>query len=73
MPPIKPLSYRDVIKKLRKLGFVFRRATGGSHEIWWNEKTKKTCVVPHHREVKIGTIKSIIKQAGINVEKFVKV
>ena len=69
---IPPLKYREVIKKLRNLGFVFRRATGGSHEIWWNEKTKKTCVVPHHHEIKSGTLKSIIIQAGITAEDFLK-
>lgn len=70
MSSISPLPYREVIKKLRKLGFVFRRATGGSHEIWWNEKTKKTCVVPHHREVKVGTLKSILRQAGVSEKEF---
>lgn len=72
MPPVKPLPYREVIKKLRKLGFVFRRATGGSHEIWWNEQAKKTCVVPHHREVQTGTLRKIIKQAGVTVDEFLK-
>ena len=72
MPSIKPLPYRAVIKKLRKHGFVFRRATGGSHEIWWNKKTKKICVVPHHKEIKTGTLRSIIKQAGIIGEEFLK-
>ena len=70
MSNIAPLPYRDVIRKLRKLGFVFRRATGGSHEIWWNENTQKTCVVPHHKEVKAGTIRSIIRQAGISEDDF---
>ncbi|OGK19259.1 hypothetical protein A3D80_03965 [Candidatus Roizmanbacteria bacterium RIFCSPHIGHO2_02_FULL_40_13b] len=71
MPSVKPLPYRIVIKKLRKLGFAFRRATGGSHEIWWNEQTRKTCVVPHHKEVKAGTLRNIIKQAGIDESEFV--
>jgi len=70
---IPPLKYRVVVKKLRKLGFAFRRATGGSHEIWWNEKTKKTCVVPHHYEISSGTLKSIINQAGIKPEDFLKI
>jgi len=70
MANIFPLPYRVVIKKLRKLGFAFRRATGGSHEIWWNEKSRKTCVVPHHKEIKSGTLKSIIKQAGVNEKEF---
>jgi len=30
---MKPLEYRKVIKKARKAGFIFRRATGGTHEI----------------------------------------
>ncbi|MBI2621426.1 MAG: type II toxin-antitoxin system HicA family toxin [Candidatus Levybacteria bacterium] len=70
MPGVKPLSYRVVIKKLRKLGFSFRRSTGGSHEIWWNEKTRKTCVIPHHREIRVGTLKNIIKQAGVDEKDF---
>jgi len=73
MPKTPPLKYRQIVKKLRKLGFVFRRATGGSHEIWWNEKTRKTCVVPHHREVRPGTIRSIIKQAGVSQKSFMEV
>jgi len=70
MSDIHPLPYREVIKRLRKLGFIFRHSTGGSHEIWWNEKTKKTCVVPHHKEVRTGTLRSIIRQAGITEEEF---
>lgn len=67
---MKPLKYRDVIKKARKAGFVFRRNTGGTHEIWWNETKKKTCVIPHHSEIKPGTLKSIIGQMGITEEEF---
>lgn len=73
MPDFKPLKYRDLIKKLRKLNYIFRRSTGGSHEIWWNEKLKKTCVVPHHKEIKAGTIKSILKQIGISSKEFYKI
>ena len=72
MPEVKPEKYRNLIKKLRYLGFVFRRNTGGSHEIWWNAKTRKTCVVPHHKEIKSGTVKSILKQINVNYDKFIK-
>jgi len=67
---MKPLSYRRVIKKARKAGFVFRRNTGGTHEIWWSEKTKKTCVIPHHHEIKVGTLKSILRQMGLSEKEF---
>lgn len=69
---MKPKSYRVVIKKIKKAGFILRRNTGSSHEIWWNENTKKTCVIPHHPEVKSGTLKSILKQLEITEEEFDK-
>lgn len=40
MSKLTPLSYREVIKKARKAGFVLRRRTGGTHEIWWNEERR---------------------------------
>lgn len=55
---MKPQSYRALIKKARKAGFAFRRNTGGTHEIWWNESKRRTCVIPHHHEIKSGTLKS---------------
>ncbi|MEK7571393.1 MAG: type II toxin-antitoxin system HicA family toxin [Patescibacteria group bacterium] len=72
MPHIPPMSYHKVIKKLRKLGFVFRRATGGSHEVWWNERTRKTSIVPYHKEVKSGTLRSIIEQCDISEREFLE-
>lgn len=69
---MKPLSYREVIKKARNAGFILRRKTSGTHEIWWNENTKKTCVIPHHKEVKPGTLKSIVKQMGLSETEFGK-
>lgn len=69
---MRPLAYREVIKKARKAGFVFRRSTGGAHEIWWNEQKRKTCVIPHHKEIKPGTLKSIIRQMELTEEEFSK-
>lgn len=69
---MKPLQYRIVIKKARKAGFAYRRNTGGTHEVWWNETKKLTCVIPHHHEIKPGTLKSIIKQMGLTEKDFKK-
>lgn len=69
---IVPLPYREIIKKARKLGFSFRRSTSGSHEIWWNEQTRKTCVIPHHKEIPPGTLKSIARQMNVSVEELIK-
>ncbi len=67
---MKPITYREMIKKARKAGFIFRRATSGSHEIWWNEKTKKTCVIPHHKEISSGTLRNIIQQIDMTEKEF---
>lgn len=69
---MKALKYREVIKKARKAGFILRRKTSGSHEIWWNEKKNKTCVIPHHHEIRRGTLKSIVNQMGITEKEFDK-
>lgn len=69
---MKPLKYREVIKKARKAGFIFRRNTGGTHEIWWNEDKKKTCVIPHHHEITSGTLRKIIMQMGLTEGEFDK-
>ena len=65
---MKSLPYRKVIKKVRRAGFVLRRKTSGTHEIWWNEERRKTCVIPHHKEIRAGTLKSIVKQMGTTEE-----
>ncbi len=69
---MKPLKYREVIKKARKAGFGFRRNTGGTHEIWWNEEKRRTCVIPHHKEILPGTLKSIMRQMGLAINEFNK-
>ena len=67
---MNPLPYRAVIKKVRKAGFSFRRNTGGTHEIWWSEIKNKTCVIPHHHEIKSGTLQAIMKQMGLTKKEF---
>jgi predicted RNA binding protein YcfA (HicA-like mRNA interferase family) len=69
---MKPLSYKRVIKKVKKAGFILRRSPSGSHEIWWNRLNKKSCTIPHHSEIKSGTLKSIINQMTLTEEEFDK-
>lgn len=63
-------SWRDVVRALRKLGFVVKRQSG-SHMILEHSDGRWT-VVPQHDPIKIGTMKSIIEDVGITAEDFVK-
>lgn len=67
LPSFRP---RDLEKILLKNGFVVKRQTG-SHRIYHNFKTEKTVVVPYHsKDVARGTVRSIIKQSGLNEDTF---
>lgn len=64
-------KYRQIVKKLRKLGFEFDRQAAGSHEIWFNPATECFTTIPNHPgDMPEGTLKAILRQAGITTEEF---
>jgi len=66
-------KYRQIIKRLKKLGFEFDRQAAGSHEIWYNAATHLYTTIPNHPgDMPEGTLKAILKQSGISTEKFLK-
>lgn len=66
-------TYRDVIKKLKRCGFVFDRQAAGSHEIWYNPESQRyTTIANHPGDVPEGTLRAILKQADIDVKDFLK-
>lgn len=70
---MKPLLFRDVKRKLESAGFVEMGQTG-SHIKYAKTTTAgtRTATVPKHREVAAGTVRSILRQAGISAEDFEK-
>ena len=67
------LSGMSIIKLLSRIGFRVLDQQG-SHVILIKEAGRKRLkpVVPMHKEVAIGTMLSIIKQAGMTREEFVR-
>ncbi|MCX6024132.1 MAG: type II toxin-antitoxin system HicA family toxin [Chloroflexi bacterium] len=64
-------SATEVIRRLRRAGFVFDRQAKGSHEIWWNPTTRLRTTVPiHPGDLPEGTVAAIVRQAGLTVEDF---
>lgn len=69
--PLRNLTFRDVRRRLLAAGFVevaqtgshvkFAKAIGGA---------TRTAIVPRHREVAVGTLRSILRQAGISPDEF---
>ena len=66
-------KYREVARKLRTLGFAFDRPGPGSHETWRHRETGRKVTLPHHaRDLAEGTLRAVLREAGIDVEEFLK-
>ncbi len=70
MPPSLPVvSGAQAIRALEKLGFTQVRQKG-SHVVL--RRGSAGCVVPLHRELKVGTLGGLLKQAGVSPEEFMQ-
>lgn len=65
LPALKP---REVIRALERAGFRFERQKG-SHRIY--VKGNIGITVPYHnKDLKIGTLRHIIEQSGLEAKQF---
>ena len=69
LPVCKPVA---VIRVLQRVGFFLDHSTG-SHRFFRHPARPGIVTVPFHRkDLKRGTLKSIIEQAGFSVEEFMQ-
>ena len=66
MTKISLLPARKVINALIRLGYSIDHQKG-SHIVLKSNDGKRTIVVPDHHELDRGTLKAILKQAGIDI------
>lgn len=73
MGKLSGFKYREIIKRLKRLGFEFDRQAAGSHEIWFNSETGKYTTVPNHPgDMPEGTLRAILKESGITPDEFLR-
>lgn len=58
-----------MVKALGKVGYVFSRQKG-SHIILVDRERHKIAVIPNRKEVPRGTLRAIIREAGLTVDEF---
>jgi predicted RNA binding protein YcfA (HicA-like mRNA interferase family) len=68
MPKLPRVSGAEAARALKRLGFVKIRQSG-SHLVM--RRGDRGCVVPIHRELKVGTLAGLLRQADVSVEDFV--
>jgi predicted RNA binding protein YcfA (HicA-like mRNA interferase family) len=69
LPALKP---KDVMRALRRAGFELHHVRG-SHYVFKHAQSGRRVIVPHHnKDLKKGTLASIIEQAGTPTTEFLK-
>jgi predicted RNA binding protein YcfA (HicA-like mRNA interferase family) len=69
-PKLPVVSGAQLIKAFGKLGYYIR-SQQGSH-IHLRHPVHPPLTIPNHREVARGTLRAIIRQAGLSLDSFVE-
>ncbi|MEO8164192.1 MAG: type II toxin-antitoxin system HicA family toxin [Betaproteobacteria bacterium] len=70
MSALPVVSGREVVKALGKIGYVLDRQRGSHMILRQQTPPHRRLTVPDHKEVAKGTLRAIIRQAGLAVEEF---
>jgi predicted RNA binding protein YcfA (HicA-like mRNA interferase family) len=73
-PRLPSLSTRQVLTALRKAGFedAPRRGKGSHRAMMLQGDPPRLVIVPERKNLPIGTLRAIIRQAGLTPEEFLK-
>ncbi len=69
MSKLPRISGKECISALEKTGFYCKRQHG-SHIVLKRDDPYVQLVVPEHKELDRGTLRAIIRQAGLSVDEF---
>lgn len=69
MTKLPSISGQECVRALEKTGFELKRQHS-SHLILRRENPFAQVVVPNHKELDRGTLRAIIRHAGLSVEEF---
>lgn len=71
MTRLPRISGQECVNAFIKAGFYLKRQHG-SHMILRRDNPFTQLVVPNHKELDIGTLRAIIRQADFSVDEFIK-
>jgi predicted RNA binding protein YcfA (HicA-like mRNA interferase family) len=70
MPPLPVLSAKETVSAFERLGWTVVRS--GNHIIMARPGATAVLSIPSHREVSTGTLRKLIRAAGVTVDEFVE-
>jgi predicted RNA binding protein YcfA (HicA-like mRNA interferase family) len=65
------VSGRDVVRAMEKIGYKLDRQRGSHMVLRQAIPPFRRLTIPDHKEVAKGTLRAILRQAGLSVEQFV--
>jgi predicted RNA binding protein YcfA (HicA-like mRNA interferase family) len=72
VPKLPVVSGIEVVKALAKIGYEVDHQTGSHVILREKEAPHRRLTVPRHSELARGTLRAIIRQAGLTVEEFLE-
>ena len=73
MTRLPRVSGRDVIRALERAGFVVDRSSGSHYVLVHSNDPERRAIVPYGRKtMKLGTLRSILRQADLSVDNFTR-
>ena len=71
MSKLPAISGRDAAKALHRIGYESDHQTGSHMILRQTTYPHRRLTVPDHKELAKGTLRAIIREAGLTVEEFV--
>ena len=72
MPKLPVLSGQKVVKALNSIGYIVDHQTGSHIILRHKDPPHRRLTVPDHKELAKGTLRAIIRQAGLTREEFLE-
>jgi predicted RNA binding protein YcfA (HicA-like mRNA interferase family) len=70
-PKLVPVKGSELLRKLQRAGFIVARQEGNKYQLKHPQTGRVTYVHLHgRREIPVGTLRAILRQAGLSVGEF---
>jgi len=72
MPKLSIISGQKLVSILAKIGYIVDHQTGSHIILRHKSPPYRRLTIPNHKEIAKGTLRAIIKQAGLTREEFLE-
>jgi predicted RNA binding protein YcfA (HicA-like mRNA interferase family) len=73
MTKLPVVSGRDLVKALAKIGYLSDHQTSSHIILRHHAPPHRRLTIPNHKEIAKGTLKNIIREAGLTIEELLEV